>query len=130
MSKSSSRIFFLFAAVAFIFVGCSQDADDASQPVHAYLEALVSQDIDQISNLVCTAWEEQAILEVDAFMGVDAALEDVSCTQTEADEDSALVECKGKIVATYNVEQQELPLDGRFYVVTREGGEWRVCGYP
>lgn len=130
MFRSSSRLLFLLAALAFILVRCGQNVDDASQPVKAYLEAIVNQDIDQMSNLVCAAWEEQAILELDAFMGVEASLEDVSCSQTGMDEDFALVECKGKIVATYNDEQQELPLDGRIYIVTKEGGEWRVCGYP
>jgi hypothetical protein len=130
MSRSPRLLIFSVIIFALLFVGCSQSADDASQPVNAYLEALVNQDFDQISNIVCAAWVEQATLELDAFMGVEAALEDVSCTQTESDEDSALVECTGKIVATYNDEQQELPLDGRIYLMTKEGGEWRVCGYP
>ena len=36
--------------------------------------------------------------------------------------------CKGKIVATYNNEDQELDLSVRTYQVVQEGGEWLVCG--
>jgi hypothetical protein len=36
--------------------------------------------------------------------------------------------CNGKIIATYDTEDQELDLSVRTYQVVEEGGEWLVCG--
>ena len=44
------------------------------------------------------------------------------------DGDTALVNCTGKIIASYNNEDQELDLSVRTYQVVQEGGDWLVCG--
>ena len=55
-------------------------------------------------------------------------LDNVSCTQTGTDGDTALVNCTGNIIMSYNNEDQALDLSVRTYQVTQEGGEWLVCG--
>ncbi|NMB89035.1 MAG: hypothetical protein GYA17_11800 [Chloroflexi bacterium] len=109
--------------------GAAEGADPAAQAVEGYLTALVDENADQLATASCAAWEEQATLELDSFMGVEASLQDLACQTTGDADGSSLVQCTGKIVATYNNEQQELDLAGRTYQVSQEEGEWRVCGY-
>jgi hypothetical protein len=41
-------------------------------------------------------------------------------------DDSDIVQCDGKIVATYGTEDTEFPLTS--YRVVQEDGEWKWCG--
>lgn len=108
---------------------CSAGNQDApAKAVEDYLNALVAKDADRLSTLSCGEWEDDALLELDSFQAVTARLEGVACEQTGTDGDTALVLCKGNIVATYNNEDQELDLSVRTYQVVQEGGEWLVCG--
>ena len=117
-------------AVLFVLASCSgSNTDFAGKAVEAYLEALVSEDADHLATLSCAAWEEQAVMEVDAFVGVSASLNNLKCEQTGTDNSDTLVSCQGEILATYNNEQQSLPLEGLVYRVVQESGEWLVCGY-
>jgi hypothetical protein len=104
-------------------------ADGAPKAIESYLQALVAEDQAKVVSLSCAEWEESARLEVDSFQGVKAALEGAVCTETGTEDGAALVTCQGKIVATYNNENQELPLNTRTYQAVQEGGEWRMCGY-
>ena len=122
-------VVFLTGIILLAACGGGESVDAAAKPVELYLQALVAQDTDMIPNVTCSEWEDQAILELDAFMGVEASLDEVSCQVSGEDGDSKLVQCAGNILATYNNEQQELSLAGRTYKVIQEGGEWRVCGY-
>jgi hypothetical protein len=97
--------------------------------VETYLNALVNQDVNRLTTASCKAWEEKARLEADSFQAVKAKLDGVTCTKTGDEGTSAKVACTGKIVATYGNENQEIPLDRRAYLVSQEGGEWRMCGY-
>ncbi len=97
--------------------------------VETYLNALVSQDVNRLVTVSCTSWEENARMELDSFQAVKARLDGVTCTKTGDEGESARVSCTGKIVATYGNEDQEIPLDRRPYLVSMEGGEWRMCGY-
>jgi hypothetical protein len=118
-------------AGALLLAGCAAGSaakDAPAKTVEAYLQALVSQQGDQVSTLSCSKWGESALMEMDSFMGVTAKLKDAVCKVTGTDGPSTLVACTGKIVATYNNEDQELDLAGRTYEVQQEGGEWRVCG--
>lgn len=126
MRKPLRITFLLFV---FVLAGCGGPEPSASEPVEAYLQAVVDQDADRISTLVCSDWADSAMLEMDAFMGVEATLKDVSCTELEIIGEYASVLCSGSIVATYNNEQQEFSLEGREYSLVKEGGEWLVCGY-
>jgi outer membrane lipoprotein-sorting protein len=124
-----SLIVLAVIVAALVLTACSSGNQDApAKAVEDYLNALVAKDADRLSTLSCGAWEDDALLELDSFQAVTARLEGTSCEQTGTDGDTALVLCKGKIVATYNNEDQELDLSVRTYEVVQEGGEWLVCG--
>jgi hypothetical protein len=108
---------------------CASNNDSApAKAVEDYLNALVAKDADRLSTLSCGEWEDDALLELDSFQAVTARLEGVACEQTGTDGNTALVLCNGKIIATYDTEDQELDLSARTYQLVEEGGEWLVCG--
>jgi hypothetical protein len=120
-------LLFIFSA---LLSACAGGAGGgAPKAIESYLQALVAEDQAKVVSLSCAAWEESARLEVDSFQGVKAALEGAVCAETGTEDGAALVTCQGKIVATYNNENQELPLNTRTYKAVQEGGEWRMCGY-
>jgi len=126
------RTFSLILLIVFTTLAvsaCASNTDNAPvQAVEDYLNALVEKDANRLTTLSCGEWEEDALLELDSFQAVTARLEGVACEQTGTDGDTALVLCKGNIVATYNNEDQQLDLSVRTYQVVQEGGEWLVCG--
>jgi len=113
---------------AILLAACATKTDAPAQAVQNYLNALVDKEADKLPTLVCGDWEEDALIELDSFQAVTARLEDVACSQTGADGDTALVLCTGNIVATYNNEDQKLDLSTRTYQVVEQGGDWLVCG--
>ena len=115
--------------VSMLLTACSSSRSDApAKAVEDYLNTLVAKDADRLPTLVCGDWEEDALIELDSFQAVTARLDNVACTQSGTDGDTALVNCTGKIVATYNNEDQELDLSVRTYQVIQDGGDWLVCG--
>lgn len=115
--------------VSMLLTACSSSSSDApAKAVEDYLNTLVAKDADRLPTLVCGDWEEDALIELDSFQAVTARLDNVACTQSGTDGDTALVNCTGKIVATYNNEDQELDLSVRTYQVIQDGGDWLVCG--
>lgn len=108
---------------------CATKKDDApAKAVEDYLNALVAKDSDRLTTLSCSDWEDDALLELDSFQAVSTRLDGMACSQTGTDGDTALVLCKGKIIATYNNEDQELDLSVRTYQVVQQDGDWLVCG--
>jgi hypothetical protein len=116
----------IFAGI--ILAACTSNTDAPVQAVQNYLNALVNKDADRLPSLVCSDWEEDALIELDSFQAVTARLEDVACSQSGTDGDTALVLCTGNIIATYNNEDQKLDLSTRTYQVIEQGGDWLVCG--
>jgi hypothetical protein len=128
MRKPMSVLLFSILA-GMILVACSSSSSAApAQAVEEYLNTLVAKDADRLPTLVCGDWEDEALIELDSFQAVEARLEEMACQQTGTDGDTALVDCSGSIVATYNDEDQELDLSVRTYQVVQEGGDWLVCG--
>ena len=120
----------VFVSSTIISACAGGDAGDAAgKSAEAYLNALVARDGDKMSTLSCAEWEENALLELDSFMAVDAALQDMTCSQAGTDGEKALVTCQGKIITTYNQEKSEIDLSSRTYEMTQSAGEWLVCGY-
>lgn len=112
-----------------LLTACSSNGGNAPvKAVEDYLNALVAKDADRLSTLSCGEWEDDALLELDSFQAVTARLEGLACEQTGTDGSTTLVLCNGKIIATYDTEDQELDLSVRTYQVVQEGGEWLVCG--
>ena len=125
-----TRFLIMFMVFAILLLSaCASSSDNASaKAVEDYLNALVAKDANRLTTLSCGEWEEDALLELDSFQAVTARLDGLACEQTGTDGDTALVLCSGKIIATYNEEDQELDLSVRTYQVVQEGGEWLVCG--
>lgn len=124
-------LFTLLTALALTVLsacGSSTNTDAPAKAVEDYLNALVAKDADRLPTLVCGDWEEDALIELDSFQAVTARLENVACTQSGTDGETALVNCTGSIVATYNNEDQALDLSVRTYQVTEDNGTWLVCG--
>ena len=121
--------FFIVLIASLFLTACAGDASNApAKAVEEYLNALVAKDADRLSTLVCGDWEEEALIELDSFQAVTPRLDNAACTQTGTDGDTALVDCTGKIIATYGDEDQELDLSVRTYQVVQQGGDWLVCG--
>ena len=120
---------FIPILVGFVLAACSGSSDDApAKAVEAYLNALVAKDENRLPTLVCADWEQDALIELDSFQAVTPRLDNASCKQTGTDGETALVQCTGKIIATYNDEDQELDLSTRTYQVVQDNGDWLVCG--
>ena len=120
------------ALTAGLLSACGSASTTAAGPekaIETYLTALVNQDANRLTTASCKAYEEKAKLELDSFQAVKAKLDGLACTKAGDVEGGVKVTCAGKIVATYGNENQEIPLDRRPYLVTQEGGEWRMCGY-
>ena len=120
---------FLALALGLLLAACGASTDAPAQAVENYLNALVNKDSYRLSALSCAEWEPQALLELDSLQAVETRLEGLVCTSTTEEDGSVSVNCVGKILATYNGEDQELDLSVRTYVVVEQGGEYLVCGY-
>ena len=122
------HLLLFLALLTIILAACASNADAPAQAVENYLNALVNKEADRLPTLVCGDWEEDALIELDSFQAVTARLENVSCSQTGTEGDTALILCSGSIIATYNGEDQQLDLSTRTYQVIEQSGDWLVCG--
>jgi hypothetical protein len=115
-------------------VGCKPSQEAPVQTVQAYLTALAGKDENMLIGLTCKEWEDQALLEYDAFGNVTTELKDVSCklvgqTPNSQGETVYSVNCTGAISASYNGEMRTFDLRDRVYQVVDRGGSLQVCGY-
>jgi len=107
----------------------NQMTDPASKAVVDYLNALVAKDSTKLSALSCASWESSALLELDSLQAVKTRLEGVSCKTSGTTNGTSQVNCQGRILATYNGEDQTLDISARTYQVVQQGGDYLVCGY-
>lgn len=129
MRKFSLTILIVILTTLFLSACASDNNKNApAKAVEDYLNALVAKDANRLPTLVCGDWEDDALLELDSLQAVTTRLDNVACTQTGTDGDTALVKCSGKLIATYNNEDQELDLSVRTYQVVQQNGDWLVCG--
>ncbi len=119
-----TTILFIFGL---IISACAQQPP-AVQVVETYFNAIVEQNDALIPQIVCEEWQFDAYLEMDSFLAVNPVLEDLSCTVVSEDQNSAIVNCQGSILATYNEEQQKIDLSNRNFIVRKEANEWLICG--
>jgi hypothetical protein len=127
--RKFAKLALLVSALALLLAACGSSVDPAVAAVEAYLNALVAKQSDMLSALSCADWESNALLELDSLQAVETRLDGLSCAVTGTEGDTTLVVCQGKILATYNNEDQELDLSVRTYQVVQQGGESLVCGY-
>ncbi len=128
MRKGISAVFFLLALVLLVSA-CGKAPDPAALAVENYISALVNKDAAQLSAVTCADWEANALMELDSFQAVATKAEGVSCSVSGTDGSTTNVTCQGKILATYNNEEQQIDLSVRTYQVVQQGGEYLVCGY-
>jgi len=128
MRKILLTLIIVMLASVLLAACSSSDSQAPAKAVEDYLNTLVAKDADRLPTLVCGDWEEDALIELDSFQAVTTRLDGLACEQTGTDGDSALVLCSGRIIASYNNEDQELDLSVRTYQVVQEGGDWLVCG--
>ncbi len=108
--------------------GSSANSTGAVDAVEGYITALAGNDEASLSSLSCADWESSALTELDSLQAVTAKVDGLSCQQSGTDGDSALVDCTGKLILSYNGEDQELDLSTRTYKVVEQDGNWLVCG--
>jgi len=124
--------FLMLLGVMGLLLSACSTAPSAATPagaVTAYLQALVGMDKNHLSALSCADWESSALQEMDSFQAVKTRLEGLACQSAGTEGATTLVKCQGKIIATYNGEDQALDLSTRTYQVVQQGGEYLVCGY-
>lgn len=109
--------------------GQGADSSPAVNTLENYLRALVEKDEARLVSLTCPDWEIDALLEYDSFQAVQTELSDLTCRETGSADGAVLVNCQGKILATYSEEVQEFDLGGRTYRLVQSGADWQVCGY-
>ena len=112
-----------------LFSACGQATNPAAKVVAGYFTALVNKDSSVLSALSCADWEPNALLQLDSLQAVTTRLENLACTASGTDGTTTQVNCQGKILTTYNNEDQELDLSVRTYQVVQQGGEYLFCGY-
>jgi len=128
MRKFTPIVFLMYVA-ATLLSACGQTKNPAAKVVEDYLNALVKKDSNTLSALSCANWESNALLELDSLQAVATRLENLECTATGTDGTTTQVNCQGKILATYNNEDQQFDLSVRTYQVVHQDGEYLVCGY-
>ena len=114
---------------AILLSACGKAANPAAKAVENYLTALVNKDANTLSSISCASWESNSLLELDSLQAVATRLENLSCAATSTQGTTTQVVCQGKILATYNNEDQQFDLSVRTYQVVQQGGEYLVCGY-
>ena len=124
MNKRILFLILLMAALTVLLSACSNDGGDPAKTVEQYLQAKVEGNEKAIRQLLCSEKEADAFQEINAFTSVSGAhIEGMNCQRVD---DSDIVKCDGKIVATYGKEDTEFPLTA--YRVVQEDGEWKWCG--
>src|SRR5215813_12629824 len=83
-----------------LLTACSSNADVAAQAVETYWNTIVAKDAERLPTLVCGNYEEDALTVLDSLQAVTARLEEMACTQSGTDGETALVNCTGKMVLT------------------------------
>jgi outer membrane lipoprotein-sorting protein len=119
----------LMCIAMLVLSSCGEVSDPAVKAVEDYLNALVNKNANALSALSCAKWESNALLELDSLQAVATKLENLSCRVTGSNGSTTQVICQGKIMATYNGEDQQFDLSVRTYQVVNQGGEYLVCGY-
>jgi hypothetical protein len=126
MAKKLHFILFILSCTL-ILSACGQNG--AVSATENYIHALVDKDASRLSALSCADWEPSAQMELDSFQSIVVRLDGLACTAASTENGATLVKCQGKIIATYNNEDEEFDLSLRSYRIINQGGEFLMCGY-
>jgi hypothetical protein len=129
MRKFALAIILLTVSAILLSACGGKPADPAAKAVEDFLNALVAKDATKLSALTCKDWTADAQMELDSLQAVKVRLEGVSCQSGSASGTTTPVNCQGKMIATYNGEDQTLDIAARTYQVVQQGGDYLVCGY-
>ncbi len=124
----NKNVFLAFFLFALVLSACALGST-AAQSVENYYQALVDKDAERAKALSCADWEVSAQVEVDSFQAVEASLDNLKCEESGKDGEIVLVTCQGRIVMSYDGENQYLDLAGQTFRVQNAGGDWLFCGY-
>jgi hypothetical protein len=113
----------------FCLAACAPAQTPASAAVEDYLQMLSDKNEQALLAAICTEYEFDALVELDALAQVQTELKDVACQQVDSDAASAKVTCTGSIISNYGSELFNYDLTGRVYTVISDGEKWLVCGY-
>ena len=123
----------LFALLIIILIpilaGCRSGQDAAAQAIESYIQALSKKDRITLSNLSCSDWEAEAMVELDSLGAVGSKVENLACQKNGQEGSDTYISCTGDLVLDYNGEVQQIDLSTRTYIARQEAGEWRMCGY-
>lgn len=122
------KLTMLVLTLNILLSACGASGSGAADAVEGYINALNAKDEARLVSLSCAAWESDAMIELDSLELVATTLEGFSCRQSGTDGDTVLVDCEGKLIMSYQNEDQELDLSARTYEVIQQGGDWLVCG--
>lgn len=120
---------FLFAFLLSACVKSPSSADPAARAVEQYITALVEKNAERLSALSCADWEASALMELDSFQAVQTRVEELHCQAVSTEGTTSVVQCQGKLIATYGNEEQSLDLSLRAYQVIQQGSDYLICGY-
>ena len=123
----------LFVLLTIFMIGltsCSPGVgSSATATLSSYLKALVDKDENTMTSLVCPNWQTDALVELDAFQASKTQLEGLACRQAGSENNAVLINCQGKILASYSGATQTFDLSNRIYRLEKNGTDWQVCGY-
>jgi hypothetical protein len=122
-------ILLLVSGLVLLVSACGTSSKPAAKAVEDYLTAMADKNADRLSAISCADWRSNARQEFDSLKSVNTRLEGLSCAVTGDDGTTTDVVCQGKIIATYNNEDQQLDLSVRTYQVVQQSGKYLVCGY-
>ena len=86
-------------------------------------------DYNGVSLASCSAWEEDAVAELNSLLSAQPKLKDLKCKQDGISGDYYIVNCKGEFIFIYGNETQEISLEPRTFLVAYETNEYLMCGY-
>jgi hypothetical protein len=123
-------IIILLSLITILLTACTSNKNEAAvKAIEGYINALSNKDTVQITNLSCTAWEQDALVEVDSLTSVGSSVENLACTMIGEEESEMYITCTGYLALDYNGEAQQIDLSTRTYIAKQEDGQWRMCGY-
>ena len=126
------KTLYLIMVITSIFIASCipKPVNNPARPVEIYIQSMVDQNEPTMRRNSCSFWEANIQQDMDAFSGVLARVENISCSVVSQTDGLAEVSCEGDIVATYGAEESRFPLNVRNYLSLNTDDIWQFCGHP